>query len=53
MEVLKEKELESINKEESLKNKLPKGDLRGAPTNIFRVVSLSIRRKPILLLLSS
>jgi len=43
----------SINKEKLLKNKLPKGDLRGAPTNIFRVISLSIGREPILLLPSS
>jgi len=51
--VLKENRLDSINKEESLKNKLPKGDLRGAPANIFRVVSLSVKGEFILLSLSS
>jgi len=53
MGVLKENGLGSINKEGLLKNKLPKGDLRGAPANIFRVVSLSIKREFVLLLLSS
>jgi len=43
----------SINKEGLLKNKLPKGDLRGAATKLLRVISLSIRRESILLLLSS
>jgi len=45
--------LGSINKEVLLKNKLPKGDLRGAATKLLRVISLSIRRESVLLLLSS
>jgi len=51
--VLEENRLGSINKKESLKNELPKGDLRGAPADVFRVVFLSIRRESVLLLLSS
>ena len=51
--VLEENRLGNINKEELPKNKLPKGDLRGAPTNVFGVVSLSIRKESALLLLSS
>jgi len=51
--VLKENRLASINKEGSLKNKPPKEDLRGAATKLLRVISLSIRRESILLLLSS
>jgi hypothetical protein len=51
--VLEEKGLGSINKEGLLKNKSPKGDLRGLTTKVFRVVSLSIKRESILLLLSS
>jgi len=53
MGVLEEKRLESINKEELLKNKLPKGDLRGATADVFRIVSLFRRRESILLLPSS
>ena len=52
MGVLEEKRLRSINKKEFLKNKSPKGDLGGAPTNIFRVISLSIKIESVLLLLS-
>ena len=51
--VLEENRLGSINKEGLLKNKSPKGDLKGAPAKVFGVVSLSIRRESILLLLSS
>jgi len=51
--VLEEKGLKSINKEELLKNKLLKGDLRGAATKVLGVVSLVREREPILLLLSS
>jgi len=47
--VLKESRLGSINKEKSPKNKLPKGDLRGAIAKLLRVVSL-IGGKSILLL---
>jgi len=36
-----------------LKNKLPKGDLRGAPAEVFGVVSLAIGRTSVLSLLSS
>jgi hypothetical protein len=39
--VLEENGLGSINKEGSLKNKPPKGDLGGAATALFRVVSRS------------
>jgi len=42
--------LGNINKEGSLKNKLPKGDLRGAATKVLRVIPLSIRGESILLL---
>jgi len=35
---LEEKGLESINKEELLKNKLPKRDLKGAATKVLRVI---------------
>ena len=51
--VLEENRLGSINKEGSLKNEPPKGDLRGAATKLLKVVSLSIRRESVLLLLSS
>jgi len=50
---LEEKGLGSINKEELLKNKLPKGDIRGAPANVFGVISLSIRGESVLSLPSS
>jgi len=40
MGVLKESRLGNINKEESLKNKSPKGDLRGVITKLLKVVSL-------------
>jgi len=49
MGVLEESRLGIINKEESLKNELPKGDLRGAIAELFRVISL-IGGEPILLL---
>jgi len=49
MGVLKESRLGNINKEELLKNKLPKGDLKGAIAELLRVVSL-IEGEPILLL---
>jgi len=51
MGVLEESRLGNINKEGSLKNKLPKGDLREAIAELLRVVSL-IGRKPVLLLSS-
>jgi len=50
--VSEEIRLGSINKEELLKNKLPKGDLRRAVTKVLRSISFSIRRKSVLLLLS-
>jgi len=50
---LEENGLGSINKEELLKNKLPKGDLRGALAKVFRVISLSIRRESVFLSPSS
>ena len=40
MGVSKESRLGNINKERSLKNKSPKGDLRGAIAELLRVVSL-------------
>jgi len=49
MGVSKESRLGNINKKESLKNKSPKGDLRGAITKLLRVVSL-IGGEPVLLL---
>jgi len=49
MGVLEESRLGNINKEESLKNKLPKGDLRGAIAELLRVVSL-VEEELILLL---
>jgi len=45
--------LDNINKKGLLKNKLPKGDVRGVATKLLKVISLSIRRESILLLLSS
>jgi hypothetical protein len=50
---VEEKGLGNINKEGLLKNKLPKGDLGGVITKLFRVISLPTRRESILLLLSS
>jgi len=50
---LEENRLGSINKEGLLKKEPPKGDLRGVATELFRVVSLSIRGESVLLLLSS
>jgi len=50
---LEEKRLGNINKEELLKNKLPKGDLGRATAKLLRVISFAIRREPIFLLLSS
>ena len=35
---MEEKGLGSINKEGLLKNELPKGDLRGAATEVLRVI---------------
>jgi len=49
MGVLEESKSGNINKEGSLKNKLPKGDLKGAIAKLLRVVSL-IEGEPILLL---
>jgi len=40
MGVLKESRLGNINREKLLKNKSPKGDLRGAIAKLLRVVSL-------------
>ena len=51
VKVLK-KGLDSINKEGLLKNKLPKGDLRGVATKVLRVVFPIIGGESILLLLS-
>jgi len=48
---LEENRLGSINKEGLLKNEPPKGDLGGAATALFRVISRS--NKSVLLLLSS
>ena len=48
--MLKENRLGSINKEELLKNKLPKRDLRGAATKLFRVISLTTREESLLAL---
>jgi len=50
---LLQKGLGSINKKGLLKNKLPKGDLRGAAAKVLKVISLSIRGESILLLPSS
>jgi len=50
--VLEENRLGNIRKE-LLKNELPKGDLGGAIAELLRVISLPIRRKSVLLLLSS
>jgi len=52
MGVLEESRLGNINKEESPKNKLPKGDLRGAIAELLRVVFL-VGGEPVLLLPSS
>jgi len=41
MGVLEESRLGNINKEGLLKNKSPKGDLRGAIAELFRVISLA------------
>jgi len=49
MGVLEESRLGNINKEESPKNELPKGDLREAITKLLKVVSL-IGGEPVLLL---
>ena len=51
--VLEENRLGSINKEGLLKDEPPKGDLGGAIAKLLRVVSLSIGRESVLLLLSS
>jgi len=53
MEVLEEKGLGNIIKKGLLKNKLPKRDLKGVATKVFRVISLFIEGESILLLLSS
>jgi len=47
--VLEESRLGNINKEGSLKKESPKGDLRGAIAELFRVVSLA-GGEPVLLL---
>jgi len=49
MGVLEENRLGNINKEGLLKNKSPKGDLRGAIAKLLGVVSL-IEGEPVLLL---
>jgi len=49
MGVLKESRLGNINKEGLPKNKLPKGDLKGAIAKLLRVISLA-EGKPIFLL---
>jgi len=49
MGVLKESRLGNINKEGLLKNKLPKGDLRGAIAKLLKVISF-IEGEPVLLL---
>jgi len=49
MGVLEENRLGNINKKELLKNKLPKGDPRGAIAELLGVVSL-IGGEPVLLL---
>jgi len=51
--VSEEIRLGSINKKGSLKNKLPKGDLRRVVTELLRPISFSIRKESILLLPSS
>jgi len=51
--VLEEKGLGSINKEGLPKNKLPKGDLRGTPTDVLRVIPLLRGGESVLLLPSS
>jgi len=51
MGVLKESRSGNINKEGLPKNKLPKGDPRGAITKLLRVISL-VGEELILLLLS-
>ena len=53
IEVLEENGLGNINKEGLLKNKSPKGDLRGSTAELLGVVSLSIGRGSVLLLPSS
>jgi len=47
--VLEENRLGSINKEELLKNKLPKGDLGGVTAELLRVVSPLVRESILLL----
>jgi len=49
MGVSEESRLGSINKEGLPKNKLPKGDLRGAIAELLRVISL-VGGEPVLLL---
>ena len=51
--VLEENRLGNINKKGLLKNKPPKEDLREAIAELLRVISLSIRRESIFLLLNS
>jgi len=51
MGVLEKSRLGNINKKESLKNKLPKGDLRGAIAKLLKVISLA--KKKLVLLLPS
>jgi len=52
MGVLKESRSGNINKKGLLKNESPKGDLRGAITELLRVISL-VGEEPVLLLPSS
>jgi len=49
MGVLEESRLGNINREKLPKNKLPKGDLRGAIAELLRVVSLAERELILLL----
>jgi len=49
--VLEEIKLGSINKEGLLKNKSPKGDLRGVTTILLRVISTLSRNKSFFYLL--
>jgi len=51
--VLEENRLGNINKEESVKNKLPKGDLGRATTELLGVVPCLVGKKLVFLLPSS
>ena len=41
------------SKDKLLKNKLPKGDIKGATAKLYGVISYNSGRKPVFLLLSS